>query len=65
MKILSSFAVINTGEGKRISYTYSEFGETGKPQSRNNRESVLVLSDDVAAHIAAIEQFVTDSYLKE
>lgn len=65
MKILSSFAVVNTGEGKRIAYTYSVFDEMGKPTSRNNKESALVLSDEVAAHIAAVEQFISDNYLKE
>lgn len=65
MKILSSFAIVNTGEGKRIAYTYSEFDKTGRPLSRNNKENALVMSDEVMANIEAIERFVSETYLTE
>ena len=36
MKVLTSFIVLNTGEGERISFTYSEVAEDGTIVSQNN-----------------------------
>ena len=42
MKILTSFIALNTGEGERISFTYSEVGEDGTIISQNNKKNFLV-----------------------
>ena len=43
MKVLTSFIVLNTGEGERISFTYSEVAEDGTIISQNNKKNFLVL----------------------
>ncbi len=53
-----------TGEGQRLSYTYSVIdGSSGAVISDNNRESLVVIegiteNDTVLVHIRAIEDYI-------
>ena len=38
MKVLTSFIALNTGEGERISFTYSEVAEDGTIQSEQQEK---------------------------
>lgn len=60
MKVLTSFTAHNTGEGQRISYTYSIIDETGKLIEQNVRESFIVIDEDLQAHIDAIKEDISD-----
>lgn len=64
-KILTSFLNLSTGEGSRISYTYSEINETtGNIVSQNNKGNFLVLDAEIQAHLDAIKQYISDMHLK-
>lgn len=64
MKVLTSFMSLNTGEGGRIAYTYSEIDEsTGSILSQNNKGNFLVLDADLQMHIDAIKDYITDKHL--
>ena len=51
MKVLTSFIVLNTGEGERISFTYSEVAEDGTIISQNNKKNFLVLNKELCNHL--------------
>ncbi len=63
MKKLTSFANLNTGEGSRISFTYSEISENGQVISQNNKGNFLVLDREVMGHIEALRKYITERYL--
>ncbi|WP_270427656.1 hypothetical protein [Blautia massiliensis (ex Durand et al. 2017)] len=65
MKVLTSFIVLNTGEGERISFTYSEVGEDGTIISQNNKKNFLVLNKDLKNHISEIKKYIEDTHLTE
>lgn len=57
-KLLTSFTSHVTGEGQRISYTYSEVDENGKLKNQNLRENFIVMDDELQGHIDAINDFI-------
>ena len=64
-KILTSFLNLSTGEGSRISYTYSEINETtGNIISQNNKGNFLVLDAEIQTHLDAIKKYISDMHLK-
>lgn len=65
MKVLTSFIVLNAGEGERISFTYSEVGEDGTIISQNNKKNFLVLNKDLKNHISEIKKYIEDTHLTE
>lgn len=65
MKVLTSFMNLNTGEGSRIAYTYSEINEdTGAVISQNNKGNFLVLDSEMQTHIDALKAYISDKFLK-
>jgi len=64
MKVLTSFIVLNTGEGERISFTYSEVAEDGTI-SQNNKKNFLVLNKELKNHISEIKKYIEDNHLTE
>ncbi len=65
MKLLTSFTKLTTGEGVRLSYTYSEINEKGEIISQNTRGNFIVLDADVLAHLAAIDTYIKDTKLSD
>lgn len=63
MKKLTSFTHLNTGEGDRISFTFSEIGESGNIESRNNKGSFIVMDNTLMEHINAIKQYINENHL--
>lgn len=57
MKKLSGVAVVTTAEGERVSYTYMELDGNGNITSQNNRGS-LALDEEVLAAIATLKNAV-------
>lgn len=52
MKVLTSFTIHTTSEGKRITYTYSEIDEdTGAVKMENIRDSRVILPTDANADV--------------
>lgn len=60
MKVLTSFAVVFTGEGKRVSYTYSVIDAEGNVERSNVRKSFIATSQALLADIAAIQAAVEE-----
>ena len=58
MKILTSFAVLNDRNGKRITYTYDVVDEMGNVTESNNKESYIVLDEETKSAISALEQLI-------
>lgn len=55
---------LSTGEGDRIAFSYSLIDtDTGKVVSQNERGNFIILDDDVAAHVAAIEKYIKENKL--
>lgn len=63
MKILTSFICLNTGEGDRIAFTYSEVDERGNIVSQNNKKNFLVLDNGLKEQIKAIKSYIDSNYL--
>lgn len=61
MKKLTSFMKLNTGEGDRIAYTYSELSEDGKKVvSSNIKDGFLIVDESVAAAVKVIEDYIKE-----
>ena len=65
MKVLTSFIVLNTGEGERISFTYSEVAEDETIISQNNKKNFLILNKELKNHISEIKKYIEDNHLTE
>ena len=65
MKVLTSVIALNTGEGERISFTYSEVAEDGTIISQNNKKNFLVLNKELKNHISEIKKYIEDTHLTE
>ena len=65
MKIFTSFVCLNTGEGDRIAFTYSDVDKSGNIISQNNKKNFLVLDSDLKDKLNAIKEYINNSYLNE
>lgn len=66
MKKLTGTAIINTAEGKRIAFTYSEIDEeTGTIIEDNKKESFIALDEEFLKVIETVEKYVKAYKLKE
>lgn len=64
MKKLTSFMNLNTGEGSRISFTFSEVAENGQVLDQNLKGNFLILDPEVAGHVEAIRKYIEQNFLK-
>ena len=55
---ITSFTSHTTGEGTRLSATYSEISEDGKIVKSNERFNVIVVDEENQAHIDALNKFL-------
>lgn len=62
---LTSFTHHTTGEGERVSYTYSEIDDDGNVTKSNQRASTVVLDEDILKAVAAINNFLTDKLARK
>ncbi len=65
MKILTSFTKLITGEGIRVSYTFSEIDELGNVVSQNNRANFVVTDTSLKANLEAVDDYISEKFLKE
>lgn len=56
-KKITSITILTTGEGKRISLTYSEIDESGNLTSENNRLNRIIVNDEVLETVGELEKF--------
>lgn len=65
MKKLTGTAIINTAEGKRIAFTYSEIDEgTGSIIEDNKKESFIALDENFLNTIHQVENYIKENRLK-
>lgn len=55
---ITSITSHKTGEGTRLSATYSEITEGGQLVKSNERFNVIVVDNEVQAHVDALETFL-------
>lgn len=58
IKRVTSYTHHKTGEGDRISYTYSEIDQDGNVVKSNERLSCLVMDDKVLEHVDEVNKFL-------
>lgn len=58
IKKITSFTHHKTGEGSRLSATYSEISENGNLVKSNERFNVIVVNDEIQVHIDAINDYL-------
>ncbi len=64
-KILTSFTKLVTGEGTRLSYTYSEVADDGTIISQNNRGNFVVTDKALTTHLDAVGEYITEHKLTD
>lgn len=57
MRKITSMTVLTTGEGKRISVTYSEIDDKGNLTSENNRVNRIIVNDEALELVGKLEEF--------
>lgn len=62
-KKLTSFTQLITGEGSRISYTYSTIDDDGTIINQNERGNFIVVDTGLQNHIDAIRDFIIEHKL--
>lgn len=62
---LTGIAIITTGEGERISFTFTTLDSEGNIISTNNKGSFIVMSDELQEHITAIKNYVNTNKLSK
>lgn len=60
MKIITGIAVLNTGEGERITYTYSEVDEFGNITQSNIKKSFIAVDDETKGIVANLRAKVNE-----
>ena len=58
IKKITSITTHTTGEGTRLSATYSEITESGQLVKSNERFNVIVVDENVQGHIDALTEFL-------
>ena len=59
IKKITSMTVLTTGEGKRISITYSEIDDKGNLVSENNRVNRIIVDEEALEKVASLEEFAS------
>ena len=65
MNKLTSFTHLITGEGDRISYTYSVLDSDGNVVAQNKRGNFVALDNTLLSHISAINQYIAENKLQD
>lgn len=62
---LTGVAIITTGEGERISFTYTTLDSEGNIISTNNKSNFIVLDENLQKHVAGIKDYITANKLSK
>lgn len=63
--MLTSFTKFTTGEGERVSFTFSEVSERGELVNANNKGNFIVMDDELLSHLQAVDNYIKENYLTE
>lgn len=64
-KILTAFVSMNSPEGERITYTYSEVDEKGSTISQNNKGSFILFDQSIQKKINDIKSYLNEKINSE
>ena len=64
-KRMTSYTMHRTGEGIRISYTYSEIDENGNVVRGNLRKDIIAVRSDIVSSLEAVETFINERLAAE
>lgn len=62
---MTSFTMHRTGEGIRISYTYSEIDESGNVVRGNLRKDIIAVRSDIVTSLENVETFINERLASE
>lgn len=62
---MTSFTMHRTGEGIRISYTYSEIDESGNVVRGNLRKDIIAVRSDIVTSLETVETFINERLAAE
>lgn len=65
MKVVTSYTHLVTGEGDRLSYTYSEIDDQGNLINQNQRGNFIVTDQTLLGHVRAINDYITQNKLED
>ena len=65
IKRMTSFTMHRTGEGIRISYSYSEIDENGNVVRPNLRKDIIAVSPDIVTSLETVEAFINERLASE
>ena len=65
LKKMTSFTMHRTGEGIRISYTYSEIDENGNVVRGNLRRDIIAVRYDIINSLENVEKFINERLASE
>lgn len=57
MNKITSLTAHSTPEGQRLTFTYSVIDSDGSVKRSNVRKSIVVLDDEIQAHIDALTEY--------
>ena len=63
LKKITSITKFTTGEGERISYTYSELDEKGNMHAQNKQAGFILMDENIKTKIKEIEDYIANNYL--
>ena len=64
MKKITSFTVFSTGEGTRISFTFSDISEKGELLNQNIKKNFVVMDENVEDNILNIQKYIQKTFLE-
>lgn len=65
MKKITSFTVFSTGEGTRVSFTFSEISEKGELLNQNVKKNFIVMDENVTDNISEIQNYIQTTFLED
>lgn len=65
LKTMTSFTMHRTGEGIRISYTYSKIDDDGNLVANNGRKDIIAVRPEIISALETVETFINERLASE
>lgn len=63
MKKLTGLAISEVQEGKMLTFTYSEIDDQGVIIRNNERESRIIMDEEIRGKISEIQSYIKEKFL--
>lgn len=57
-RVITSFTSLTTAEGKNLTFTFSEINEDGQKIKENERQTIIVMDENIEKKIEDIQSFL-------